>query len=172
MKPTRSSAFCLFALFASDAASVAAQPGRSATTVMCSASAYTNDPDPKGTHVRSGADSKSAVVATIRDPDSQLDITGSSGDWLRVKNVRSVDGTVSFKGEGWMFASLTAVRARGAATLRATPEKSSAIAGRLHDDDQLTVVGCHGAWLRVKHKAITGWIEKSSRCSNPVTTCS
>ena len=171
MKPIRSSAFCLFALFVSDATSVAAQPGKSATIAPCSATAYSNDPDPKGTHVRSRADSKSAIVATITDSDSQMDITGSSGDWLRVKNVHSVDGTVLLKGDGWIFATLTAVRAKGAATLRTTPYRSSAIAGKLRDDDQLTIVGCQGEWLRVKHKAITGWIEKSSRCSNPVTTC-
>lgn len=140
--------------------------------VACSVTAYLNDPDPKGTNIRRAANSKSATVATITDSDSQVDIVASSGDWLRIQHVRSVDGTVTFNGDGWMYAPLLAVRARGAATLHATPENSAATVIKLHDEDVLTVRACRGEWLQVKHKANTGWIAKSERCANPVTTCS
>ncbi|MEO7359263.1 MAG: SH3 domain-containing protein [Gemmatimonadaceae bacterium] len=140
--------------------------------VTCRATAYTNDPDTKGLNIRSAADAKSRVVATISDSDSQLDIVASSGDWMRVRTVRSVDGTVAFKGDGWVFASLLAVRARGVALLRTNPERTAPIKARLRDEDLLTLRACRGEWLQVKHQAALGWVEKSERCGNPVTTCS
>lgn len=143
-----------------------------AAPVVCAATVYVNDPDPKGANVRSAPDAKSKIASTITDSDSELDITGTLGDWLRVRQVRSVDGTASFKGEGWVFASLVAVRARGAATLRATPGASGVAVVKLRDEEQVSVVSCRGDWLQVKYKTNTGWIAKNSRCGNPVTTCS
>lgn len=142
------------------------------TVVGCNATAYVNDPDPTGTNLRRGADAKSAVALTITDSDSELDITGSLGDWLRVRKVRSVEGKATFTGEGWVYARLTAVRARGVATLRATPEHTAAAVAQIQDEDQVQIVGCRGDWLRVKYKSATGWLDKASRCGNPVTTCS
>jgi len=141
------------------------------SVVTCAATVYVNDPDPNGTNVRSAPGAKSKVVATITDSDSELDITGSSGDWLRVRQVRSVDGKATFKGEGWVFASLVAVRARGSAVLRATPDAAGGIVEKLRDDDQLSLVSCRGDWLQVKHRTRTGWIGKNARCGNPVTSC-
>lgn len=138
----------------------------------CLVTAYLNDPDPKGTNIRSAANAKSEVIATITDLDSQVDIIGSSGDWLRVRKVRSLEGTVSFNGDGWIFASLLAVRARHGAVLHATPERTAAHVMNLLDEDVLTLRACRGEWLQVKHHTTTGWIERDSRCANPVTTCS
>jgi SH3-like domain-containing protein len=137
----------------------------------CNATAYLNDPDPKGTNVRRAANGKSTTLKRLTDGDTEIDITGSSGDWLRIKQARAAEGTVSFSGEGWVYAPLVAVRARGRATLRATDHKTSASVATIKDDEQLSVVACRGEWMRVKHNAVTGWIEKSQRCGNPVTTC-
>ena len=153
--------------------SLVAASGKTQTPVVaCSATAYVNDPDPEGTNVRRAADAKSVVAATITDSDSQLEIIGSQGDWLRIREVRSAEGKATFKGDGWVFAKLTAVRAKGTATLRANPDANAAPVGKLKDDDQVQILGCRGEWLQVRNKAATGWLGKTSRCGNPVTTCS
>ena len=84
-KPPRvyRSAFALALLAA--LASVATAAKSQMTVVACTATAYVNDPDLKGTNVRRSADAKSAIAATITDSDSELEITGSQGDWLRVR---------------------------------------------------------------------------------------
>lgn len=140
--------------------------------VACNTTVYPNDPDPKGTNIRKDANGKSAAITMIADSDSQVDVTGSSGEWLRIRQVRSVDGTVTFKGEGWVHAPLMAVRTKGVTTLRAAAESASAARGTVADDEQVSILGCRGEWLRVRHKLITGWILKASQCGNPVTTCS
>ena len=162
----------LFASFALALATPFVAPGVSEpAVVVCSATAYVNDPDPNGTNVRRGADAKSPVAATITDADSEVEITGSEGDWLRIREVRSVDGKATFKGDGWIYARLTAVRARGVATLHATPERTGGAVAKLPDAAQVQIVGCRGDWLHVKYNGFTGWLDRFSRCGNPVTTC-
>ena len=167
----RAEARLLTAQSASDQSSSVQAASAQRRADACAATVYVNDPDPKGTNIRSAPTSKSNIVSTITDSDSELDITGSSGDWLRVRQIRSADGTATYKGEGWVFASLVAVRARGRAVLHATPETSGTVVVKLRDEEQLSVVSCRGDWLRVRYKTQTGWIAKNERCGNPVTTC-
>ena len=110
--------------------------GQTPPIVPCSGRVYTNDPDPKGTNIRNAPGTKGAVLKTLTDDDTQLEITGSSGDWLRIKQALRADGTLSFAGEGWVFAPLMAIRARGAATLRASDSEQSAPAGSMKHDQQ------------------------------------
>lgn len=137
----------------------------------CRVRVFTSDPDPKGTNVRSGPGSKFSALAVITDNDSEIEVVGANGQWLRVKEVKGVDGTVYFSGDGWMYAPLTGVRPRRKTGLLANPVKPGQVIGNLEADEQLRVQSCKGQWIQVQKNNLKGWMEPGSYCGNPVTTC-
>ena len=137
----------------------------------CRVRVFTADPDPKGTNVRSGPGSKFSALAVITDNDSEIEVVGASGQWLRVKEVKGVDGKVYFSGDGWMYAPLTAVRPRRRTGLLANPVKPGQVIGNLGQDEQLRVQSCKGLWIQIQKNNLNGWMEPGSHCGNPVTTC-
>jgi SH3-like domain-containing protein len=137
----------------------------------CRVNVYASDPDTKGLNVRKGPGPEHAVLASISDSDARFDVTGASGKWLRIRQAAGPDGTVYFRGEGWVFASLTAVRAIKAQGLNAGPGKGSATAGRIAADEEGKVQSCEGEWLQVRVKNTTGWLAPGNHCANPVSGC-
>ncbi len=137
----------------------------------CDLEVFPVDPDPKGSNVRSGPGAENKVLGVIASEDSELEVTGSAGKWLRIRHAEGVDGTVFFDGEGWVFAALTGVTARTATKLHASPDPASAVVGSMGADEQGTVQACSGKWVQVQTKKAKGWMAPNAHCGNPVTTC-
>jgi SH3-like domain-containing protein len=139
--------------------------------VVCNIKVFSRDPDPKGTNVRAGPGAEHRVVGVIADSDSQMEVTGASGKWLRIRSAEGVDGKSYFKGEGWVSAGLMAVTARYKVKLHSGPDKTSATIAILNMEEQVTMQSCKGKWIQVRWKEVIGWMEPGSYCGNPVTTC-
>ena len=137
----------------------------------CDMHVFPIDPDPKGSNVRSGPGAENRVLGVIASDDSELEVTGSLGKWLRISHAEGVDGTVFFNGEGWVFAALTGVTARNATRLHASPDPASPVVGSMAADEQGTVQACKGDWVQVQTKKAKGWMAPATHCGNPVTTC-
>ena len=137
----------------------------------CDIEVFPIDPDPKGSNVRSGPGAESKVTGVIASQDSELEVTGSAGKWLRIRHAEGVDGTTFFDGEGWVFAALTGVTARSATKLHASPDPASPVVGSMGADEQGTVQACSGKWVQVQTRKGKGWMAPNTHCGNPVTTC-
>jgi len=125
--------------------------------IPCNAAVYLNDTDPKGTNLRAGPGSRHKVVSVIKDTESRLEITGSVGNWLRVRKVTEGYGGVLFSGEGWIFGPLTSVRSRGKALLFQSASEISDSVGQMPDQEEASVQSCSGGWVKVKYK-VEGWL--------------
>lgn len=147
------------------------QPVKDALVRRCHLAVFVNDRDPAGLNLRRGPGTDSEIVATIVDADAMLDVTGSSGKWLRVERVRGADGTVQFKGDAWVFGPLTAVRAKRALALQVTPQLTSPVVTIMPAEDFGAVQECDAMWVRVRHGKSDGWMPPGAHCGNSVTTC-
>lgn len=158
-------------LFAILVLSLSASACAADAIIACDIRVFPIDPDPKGTNVRSGPTADSRVAGVIASQDSELDVTGSSGKWLRISHAEGVDGTSFFSGEGWVFAGLMGVNSRSATKLHASPDPASPVVGSMAADEQGVVQACKGNWVQVQSKKIKGWMAPGTHCGNPVTTC-
>lgn len=165
---------------ASTSASSKAKAGGEAVT-GCDVEAYLDDPDVKGTNVRSGPGSTHKIIGHIpnRNKDGLgvgIHVTGSQGDWVRIDRAVEEGGDgdrVFFKGEGWVFAPLLAGSAiGGGADLYKEPTTKSPVLGRVSHDDKAVVNGCKGKWVLVRHKKLKGWMAPRTFCPSSLTTCS
>lgn len=134
----------------------------------CRVDVYASDPDPKGLNVRKGPGPEHAVAAVIADGDARFQVTGASGKWLRIRQASGPDGTVYFKGEGWVFASLTAVRAIKTQAGSAGPGTPTLT---ILADEEAPVQSCEGQRVQVQIKKSTLWLAPGNHCGNPVTGC-
>ena len=137
----------------------------------CRLAVFVNDPDPAGLNLRSAPGTESRVLATIVDRDAMLDVTGSSGKWLRVERVRNADGTVQFEGEAWVFGPFTGVRSNRPLGLLAAPQQTSPVVARMPAERTGVVLACDAMWVRVRHGNTGGWMAPGAHCGNSVTTC-
>lgn len=152
-------------------ASPPVRPAKAASAHGCHLAVFVNDPDPAGLNLRRAPGTESHIVATIVDGDAMLDVTGSSGKWLRVERARGADGTVQFKGEAWVFGPLTAVRANRAVALQAAPQLTSPVVTFMAAEDSGAVQACDATWVRVRYGKSDGWIPPGAHCGNSVTGC-
>ncbi|MFZ6658999.1 hypothetical protein [Undibacterium sp. TJN19] len=159
-------------LLMANAALMTANVDAAPETVACKLKVFPMDPDPKGSNIRNGPGSENKVLTVIKDSDSEIEVIGSAGKWLQVRQVTGVNGTVYFKGEGWMYAPLTGINAKAKTGLHASADKQSAIAGQIPADAGATVQSCSGEWLEIQYKNLKAWMPPHSYCGNPVTTCS
>ena len=122
------------------ALSLSASAHAADAVAACDIRVFPIDPDPKGTNVRSGPAADSRVAGVIASQDSELDVTGSQGKWLRISRAEGVDGTSFFAGEGWVFAALTGVTARSSTKLHASPDPASPVVGSMAAAEQGAVL--------------------------------
>jgi SH3-like domain-containing protein len=138
---------------------------------VCSFRAYVNDPDPKGLNVRVGPSSTDSVIGVIREPDVDVRVTAARGSWLRISRAESVEGSILFQGEGWVYAPLTAVTSRYRVTLRTLPDAGSPAVAVMPAEEEGKILGCKGEWVKVRFRGKEGWMAPDSHCGSPVTTC-
>jgi SH3-like domain-containing protein len=165
--------FCSLALVAGGPAPAA----RAAqTSVACQIGAYVIDPDPRGLNVRAGPGTGFRVIAVLpggSDTPVEVEVTGASGNWLRIRNATAPD-TLLFRGPGWVYARMlgTGTSEHGPVSLYREPRRGSAVVGRLDVGTGVTLLGCRGGWARVQVANLTGWLDPQSQCSLTLTTCS
>lgn len=146
-------------------------------TVVCGGHAYTVDPDPKGTNIRSAPDKSSPVLRVItRDPEgTAVTLAGSFKDWVLIQSAEGMTSEFRFQGKGWIHASLLAVRAvhnsGRKVVLYGRPDTGSQAVSMFSGETEVRLAGCKGKWMQVKIGKKQGWLAPDSYCGNPVTTC-
>ncbi len=175
----------LLLMSAVGATSPGAQGSAAAGVVPCNVVAYMNDPDPRGTNVRSGPGSTFGVVGNLPSQNVEgvvVNISGSKGDWLRIVRAVEVGGAEEertlFAGEGWVYGPLLGVDGvgwlEGGTPLYREPVKSGRVLIKIPADGggPTTIRGCKGRWMYIEHRKVKGWAAPGTLCSNPLTTCS
>lgn len=151
----------------------------------CDVADYLNDPDPRGTNVRSGPGNTFGVVGNLPSQNVEgvvVQISGSKGDWLRIVRAVEVGGAEAertlFAGEGWVYGPLLGVDGvgwlAGGTPLYREPAKRGRVLTRIPADGPGPTVirGCRGRWVYVEHRKVKGWAAPGTLCSNPLTNCS
>ena len=149
-----------------------APAARAAQTVTpCSIGAYVIDPDPHGMNMRAGTGAGTRVLTRLHEND-YVEVTGASGQWLRVRNASAEEG-IFWRGPGWVFAQKmgTSTNENHPVRLYREPRGGSAVVSRLNPT-QVTLLGCRGEWARVQVANLTGWLDADSQCAATLTTCS
>ncbi|HUB84544.1 MAG TPA: SH3 domain-containing protein [Rhizomicrobium sp.] len=166
----------------------------------CDLSGYVNDPDPKGTNLRSGPSVTAPVIGHLPpqhdDPDAQTNIgaeftiIGSKDGWLEIENATdgpfNKDPTFRFKGPAWISGALVDFTI-GSNKMYSAPSYKSSVVTALSGDGPdgawgpdsfgvKRVYGCSGHFADISGVTPTK-IKKTYRgwigqtCSNQVTTC-
>jgi SH3-like domain-containing protein len=144
--------------------------------VACEGSVYTADPDPKGINVRSAPHKESPVILTVPyDPEGTVvALAASSGNWVLIHSAQGMTSGFEFRGEGWVHASLFALRAvhrtGRKVPLYSEPDIGSPVI-RMVGETETRLAGCMADWMRVRIGKQTGWLARGDYCGNPVTTC-
>ena len=142
-------------------------------TVACSIYAYVIDTDANGLNVRSGAGKTFKTLGKLAfDEDgTTLEIKGATGSWLLIEGAETLGGGETFSGKGWVFASMLGISTRMKSKLYSSASLKSKTLATIPTEEELTIVGCSGDWVKVKYKTKQGWLAPGSQCGSPVTTC-
>ena len=149
--------------------------------VPCGCEAYVVDTDPKGLNVRSGPGTDYPIIATLPTNNPvEVTITGSYGPWMVIERAyifaengmtEDVDREIHGVVYGPLLAVMTRSNGRALVPLYAGPYSGSGVVAQLPTEIEVTLSDCRDGWLKVKHGDIEGWLDPSSHCGNPVTTC-
>jgi hypothetical protein len=169
-----------------------------AASNICSFRAYSNDPDPDGTNVRTGPGTKSPIAGVLKathneegDFSPEFDVLRFKDGWVEIGDAVSgqygcgPEQTV-FRGPGWVSAKLIAFEIEDP-VLRDGPNlESASIADlgytedtpnpwRLDEVRVIAIHGCEGTFVDVtlanqSGQTIRGWA--TDLCENQATTCS
>jgi SH3-like domain-containing protein len=142
---------------------------------QCSADFYFVDRDPS-TNIRAAPSLSAKVVARVDPSTTVVHVVGSKDGWFKAVTVTDAESDkVLFRGAGWIHRSVLGLSvASGEHWLRSAPTASAKRLLKLvPDGNALAPQACLGSWVqvRVDGKA-TGWIDHSTICENPLTTCS
>ncbi|MBN2224520.1 MAG: SH3 domain-containing protein [Deltaproteobacteria bacterium] len=189
MKTKRRKIFILFVLYLVLSALLLALPTVAAETaddevVPCDVECYVISDDPAGVKVRSGPGEEYPVIATLSTESIvtvSLQITGTSGEWLRVTDLYVVKESATDGYEkmlditGWVTGPVLGVRAwpleAPLVPLYEEQNTTSPVLTRLPRDAGVAVIGCNGDWLKVNYKGIEGWLAPGTYCGAAFTNC-
>jgi len=186
-------AVVVFVVTALTAVGVAAQTLETAGATPCSVRGWVQDPDPKGTNVRSAPRANAPVIGRLAPmvrltPDDstgvEFDIVASKDGWLLIRD--GSDGGLTFDaahaadGRGWISARLVSTQLRATA-FRSAPNRDAPEIARMRGENWgpysvaiVAVHGCQGQYIDVTAtpvggKPMRGW--SYSPCSLQLTTC-
>jgi SH3-like domain-containing protein len=143
--------------------------------------AWVFDTDPAGLNVREGPGTEYPVITTLpTDRVVVVTISGSVGEWIRIKDARVCPGTGEMKDVhldlvGWVHGTLLKVMVLGGwdqpswpfssepAPLYAEPNDASSIIARIPNNTNVTVAGCRAGWMKVRYRELEGWLSPASR---------
>ena len=169
---------CLVVTLAGLAATSAGMAAASGAPVACDLDAYLANADPAGTNVRSGPGSAAPVILRApADHEAIAAVTGFHDGWFRVERLEQAgtghDQVLLAGRQGWIHRSGLRVDVAPAdPTLRQHPRADSRIVRRLQGEQEgVVLLGCSGAWAKVRVGDDTGWLSPAGQCANPLTTC-
>ncbi|MET0650223.1 MAG: hypothetical protein ABW208_26750 [Pyrinomonadaceae bacterium] len=162
-------------------------PGRGASTYVtaagaspaagCDLEAYVVDPDPKGLNVRDTPGVGGRVVGVIPlDGDGTVVhlVASNPNGWVQIDRAETIGGAVVFDKKGWVSGNMLGTETRGYGTkgvkLYAAARRGK-IAGTIPPETEVRVAGCEGQMMRVRYKALAGWLNRDDQCPSPVTLC-
>ena len=170
-----------------------AQSLDTAGATSCEVRGWAQDPDPKGTNVRSAPRANAPIIGHVapmvritRDEitGTEFDIVAFKDGWLLIQNGSDgglkLDAAHEADGRGWISARLVGAQLRAVA-LRSSPRRDAPKIAHLMGDswgpDSVKVSavhGCQGAYLEVTAtpiggKPARGWSYKP--CASQLTTC-
>jgi uncharacterized protein YgiM (DUF1202 family) len=142
----------------------------------CDVEAYVVDPDPKGLNVRETPGANGRVVSVIpADEDGTVvHLTASSPNgWVQIDRAETIGGEVVFNKKGWVSGNMLATETRGYGTkgVRLRGEGKGRVVGTIPPETEVRVAGCAGERIKVKHRSLSGWLDREDQCPNPVTLC-
>lgn len=148
-----------------------------ASAAACDVEAYVLDTDPKGLNVRDSPGVGGRVVAVIPlDEDGTIVhlVASSPNGWVQLDRAETIGGTVVLNKRGWVSAHMLGTESRGygsqSVKLFARPRARKTV-GVMPPETEVRVAGCEANWVSVKYKSLSGWLQPSDQCPNPVTTC-
>ncbi|MDX1349005.1 MAG: hypothetical protein R3279_02095 [Putridiphycobacter sp.] len=100
-----------------------------------------------------------------------LTIIDFKNGWFKINHVSGIDSYDITNFEGWIHSSIVAAATTYDLVLMDKPN-GTITTGKLkgeHDTFNITNVYCN--WIQVNCNGVTGWVESSKICGNPVTTC-
>lgn len=144
----------------------------------CDVTVDVTDPDPRGTNVRATPGGQViGVLNTASDPSAddwiEVHVIAQAGDWFRIDRADLVgdDRKTIFRGRGYVHRSvLGASGLQSHSQLRADhDDHSRLIAEDLAGDQDVRLLGCWGAFARIRVREGVGWTR--TLCLNQRTTC-
>ena len=162
--------------------------------LQCSVAAYTNDPDPSGTNVRSKPSVDAKVIATLPQTVEvngdafrpELTVTDYQDGWFHIRQVMTGDyngeGAKLLFGEpGWIAANLVSLEIE-ASVLHQQPDFDSPALFSLQVDEEppeavqvKKLHNCSGGFVDVSVRRADGMVGRgwtNDTCANQATTCS
>lgn len=149
----------------------------------CDVTGFLVDPDKSGTNVRRSPGGKSFKKLPLQtDPKFEsgvyIRIKASRNGWLQIAKV--IDTAESEYSNSWVFGKLVGSGTRNydnlPVNLYSKPSKRSAVTGKLHGQQTVSILGCCGKWIYAagvdkNGKRIEGWLEPAMLCPSAVTNC-
>ena len=110
------------------------------------------------------------------DPEgTSVAISACFEDWVLIHSAQGLTSNFDFQGEGWVHASLLAVRAvhptGRKVPLYRGPDTGNSVIKMLVGETEGRLAGCKGHWMKVRIGKQIGWLAPGDYCGNPVTTC-
>jgi hypothetical protein len=167
------------AVFAAAPGAVGKGPIPLKPSVECDVKLNVVDRDPKGLNVRTTPQILPNNIRTVIPLSdwTRVHVVGEAGDWYLI------DGYEVFPDSGedrdeqlpgghrdWVHKSkLGGVRSVAGAMMYAEPNARGKYLIRFKPDEELVVLGCSGAFLKVRAQGTVGWTREV--CTNERTTC-
>src|SRR3712207_5898512 len=136
--------------------------------VRCDVRANLMDSDPAGTNVRSGAGRDFAAIGRLpTDRTDLVSIVASEGAWVKISRAVDEEDEAVFAKPGWVYAPLLGMTVSwnpddpgksGSHSLHAGPNGKSRVLGRLPATAAVTLEGCEGRWVKIRHEGRSGWL--------------
>ena len=127
---------------------------------------------------------KGQVVYQLKDTDIyMLFVFNPDNGWWQVYNgavyvMDEADPIHLPTTEAWIHSSVLGVTLRNydgkPEPLYASPDATSQVVGHIDEQEALVRpvdLAAGGAWIKVRHGKLTGWIPAERLCDNPVSTC-
>ncbi|WP_186754064.1 hypothetical protein [Echinicola salinicaeni] len=98
-------------------------------------------------------------------------VSGENG-WFRVLKIESINEGELTKPQGitWVHHSEIGIRANREKSVFDIPKTGKQI-GIVPMDADLNIIDLEQNWVKIEYQGLTGWVDATSLCGNPVSTC-
>lgn len=144
----------------------------------CACEAFVIDPDKGGLNVRETPDKNAGIAAKIpyNSEGTIVSLIGSAENgWVKANEARDIYDKKIMSKTGWIAGNKIGIGTKGydgkSLNIYKAPKKDSGTIGTVPPETTVSIIGCDGAWLKVKYKNVTGWLSPDDQCANPASNC-